>query len=97
VFVELEERSRAKSNVPHIDWFKKINRPGDVLKKGDTIDSVVINVIIEKHEIVLGIKQLEKIYGKVKKITSYGAIVELDIGIYDMVHISRISEEQAKK
>jgi small subunit ribosomal protein S1 len=111
-FVELEEGIDGMVYVLDIDWSKKINHPGDVLKKGDVIDAVVINVNIDKHEIALGIKQLEKdpwedidnkfqigsvVSSKMNKITSYGAFVELDGGIDGLVHISQISEERVEK
>jgi small subunit ribosomal protein S1 len=111
-FVELEEGIDGMVHVSDISWTRKINHPNDVLKKGDMVDAVVINVDMDKHEIALGIKQLEKdpwetideifqigslVTGKVNKITAYGAFVELHSGIDGFVHISQVAEERVEK
>jgi small subunit ribosomal protein S1 len=111
-FVELENGIDGMVHVSDISWIKKINQPSDVLKKGDTVDAVVINIDMDKHEIALGIKQLENdpwetidaifqigslVTGKVNKITAYGAFIELHSGIDGFVHISQVAEERVEK
>jgi len=83
-----------------------------MVKKADEIDAIVLDVDPEQQRISLGMKQLttdpwdeidthfkigDRVQGKVSKITSYGAFVELNEGIDGLVHISQISEERIEK
>jgi len=107
-FIELEEGIDGMIHVSDMSWTRKINHPGEMLKKGDEIDAVVLEVEPSQQRIALGIKQLtedpwariESVYkigdvisGKVAKITSYGLFVELKNDIDGLVHISQVSEE----
>lgn len=111
-FVELEDGIDGMIHVSDISWTKKINHPNEVFKKGDQVDAVVINIDTDQQRIALGIKQLSNdpwedidnlfkigslVTGKVIKITSYGAFVELQNDIDGMVHISQIAEEGVEK
>jgi small subunit ribosomal protein S1 len=111
-FVELEDGIDGMIHVSDISWTKKINHPNEVLKKGDTVDAVVIDIDPTQQRIALGIKQLTNdpweyieslfqigslVVGKVTKITSYGAFVELQNDIDGMVHISQIAEDRVEK
>ncbi len=107
-FIELEEGIDGMIHVSDMSWTRKINHPGEMLKKGDEVDAVVLEVEPSQQRIALGIKQLtedpwariESIYkigdvisGKIAKITSYGLFVELKNDIDGLVHISQVSEE----
>jgi small subunit ribosomal protein S1 len=111
-FVELEDGIDGMIHVSDISWTKKINHPSEVLKKGDIVDAIVIDIDPTQQRIALGIKQLTNdpwenidtlfqisslVTGKVAKITSYGAFVELPYGIDGMIHISQISENRVEK
>ncbi len=111
-FVELEEGIDGMVHVSDMSWTRKINHPSEVVKKGDEIDAIVLDVDPEQQRISLGMKQLtldpwdeidthfkigDLVTGKVSKITSYGAFVELKEGIDGLVHISQISEERIEK
>jgi small subunit ribosomal protein S1 len=111
-FVELEDGIDGMIHVSDISWTKKINHPSEVLKKGDVVDAIVIDIDPVQQRIALGIKQLTNdpwgnidalfqisslVTGKVVKITSYGAFVELAHGIDGMIHISQISENHVEK
>jgi small subunit ribosomal protein S1 len=111
-FLELEEGIDGMIHVSDISWTKRINHPSEVFKKGDIVDAVVIDIDPAQQRIALGIKQLTNdpwenieslfqigslVVGKVIKITSYGAFVELPNGIDGMVHISQIAEERVEK
>lgn len=111
-FVELEEGIDGMIHVSDMSWTRKINHPGEVLKKGDEIDAVVLEVESSQQRIALGIKQLSQdpwsridelykigdiVSGKVAKVTSYGAFVELKNDIDGLVHISQVSEERIEK
>ena len=99
-------------HVSDMSWTRKINHPGECVKKGDEIDAIVLDVDIENQRISLGMKQLtpdpwqeidkmfhvgDLVKGKVVKLTNYGAFVELDGGIDGLVHISQIREEPIEK
>ncbi|MDR2812247.1 MAG: 30S ribosomal protein S1 [Puniceicoccales bacterium] len=111
-FVELEDGIDGMIHVSDISWTKKINHPSEVLKKDDIVDAIVIDIDPTQQRIALGIKQLTSdpwenidalfqisslVTGKVVKITSYGAFVELQHGIDGMIHISQISENHVEK
>ncbi|MDR0647434.1 MAG: 30S ribosomal protein S1 [Puniceicoccales bacterium] len=111
-FVELEEGIDGMVHVSDMTWTRKINHPNEMLKKGDEIDAIVLEVDPSQQRISLGIKQLsedpwsniETLYkigdivtGKVAKVTSYGAFIELQNDIDGLVHISQMSEEHVEK
>ena len=111
-FVELEEGVDGMVHVSDMSWTRKINHPSEVLKKGDEVEAVVIDIDKNAQRISLGVKQLEddpwkdieqrfkigdKVKGKVSKIAAFGAFVELEGGIDGLVHISQISEDRIEK
>jgi len=111
-FVELEEGIDGMVHVSDMSWTRKINHPSEVLKKGDEIDAIVLDVDPDQQRISLGMKQLaidpwqeienhfrigDVVKGKVSKLTSYGAFVELDNDIDGLVHISQIGEDHIEK
>ena len=57
-FVELKEGVDGLVHISDMSWTKKINHPGELLKKNDTIEVKVLDIDIEKRRISLGIKQL---------------------------------------
>ncbi len=111
-FVELEEGIDGMIHVSDMSWTRKINHPSEVVKKGDELEAVVIDIDKNAQRISLGLKQLEDdpwkaieqkykigdlVKGKVSKIASFGAFVELDGDIDGLVHISQISEDRVDK
>ncbi len=111
-FVKLEEGIDGMIHVSDMSWTRKINNPSEVVKKGDEVDAIVLDVEPENQRISLGMKQLladpwseiethykigDVVNGKISKVTSYGAFVELQHGIDGLVHISQISEEHVEK
>jgi len=111
-FVELEEGIDGMIHVSDMSWTRKINHPSEVVKKGDEVEAVVIDIDKQNQRISLGIKQLEGdpwkdidqkykigdlVKGKVSKIASFGAFVALDGDIDGLVHISQISEDHITK
>ncbi len=57
-FVELKEGVDGLIHISDMSWTKKINHPGEMLKKGDTVEVKVLDIDLEKRRISLGIKQL---------------------------------------
>ncbi len=111
-FVELEEGIDGMVHVSDMSWTRKVNHPSEVVQKGDEVDAIVLDVDPETQRISLGMKQLtadpwdeidihfkqgDVVTGKVNKVTSYGAFVELENDIDGLVHISQISEDRVEK
>jgi small subunit ribosomal protein S1 len=111
-FVELEEGIDGMVHVSDLSWNKKINHPSEVLKKGDEVDAVVIDIDKANQRISLGVKQLETdpwkeiegkfkvgdvVKGTVSKIANFGAFIELPGAIDGLVHISQITEDRVEK
>src|SRR3954463_9708287 len=111
-FVELEEGIDGMVHVSDMSWTRKINHPSEMLKKNDEVEAVVIDIDKVNQRISLGIKQLEDdpwkaiesrytignlVKGKVSKLASFGAFVELEGDIDGLVHISQISEDRVDK
>lgn len=111
-FIELEEGIDGMVHVSDLSWTRHINHPGEILKKGDEIEAIVLDVDVDQQRISLGIKQTQDdpwadidrkyrigdiVEGKVTKITNFGAFVELDSEIDGLVHISQIGEEHVEK
>ena len=111
-FVELEEGIDGMVHVSDLSWTRKINHPSEILKKGDDLEAVVIDIDKVNQRISLGIKQLEDdpwkeidarfkmgdlVKGTVTKLTNFGAFVQLEGDIDGLVHISQISEDRVEK
>jgi small subunit ribosomal protein S1 len=111
-FIELEEGIDGMVHVSDMSWTRKVNHPSEVLKKGDEVDAIVLDIDPQQQRISLGMKQLatdpwsdidsffkigDVVEGTVTKVTSFGAFVELKDGIDGLVHISQISEERIDK
>jgi small subunit ribosomal protein S1 len=111
-FVELEEGIDGMVHVSDMSWTRKVNHPSEVVKKGDEIEAIVLDVDPQQQRISLGMKQLagdpwenihehfkigDVVNGKVSKITNYGAFIELKNQIDGLVHISQITEDRVEK
>src|SRR5713226_2240722 len=111
-FIELEEGLDGMIHVSDISWTRKINHPSEVLKKGEEVEAVVLEVDKANQRIAVGIKQLSQdpwanidqfykigdlVSGNVSKLASFGAFVGLQHEIDGLVHISQISEERVDK
>jgi small subunit ribosomal protein S1 len=98
-FIELEEGLDGMIHVSDISWTRKINHPSEVLKKGDEVEAVVLEVDKANQRIAVGLKQLstDLVTGQVSKLASFGAFIGLQHEIDGLVHISQISEERVDK
>ncbi len=111
-FVELEEGIDGMIHVSDLSWTRKINHPSELLKKGQEVEATVLGIDKANQRISLGMKQLETdpwseidnrfkvgdiVKGKVAKIASFGAFVELEDDIDGLVHISQLSEDHVAK
>ena len=111
-FVEIEEGVDGMIHVSDMSWTRKINHPSEVLKKGEEVETIVLEIDSANQRISLGLKQAQedpwaritdaykegqKITGKVTKLTNFGAFIELEDGIDGLVHISQISDAHIEK
>jgi len=111
-FVDLEEGIDGLIHISDLSWTKKIRHPGEVVKKGDEIEVIVLNVDKDNRRISLGYKQtqdnpwdtLEDKYkpntitqGKVIRLIEKGLIVELPESVDGFVPMSQLVKENLTK
>jgi small subunit ribosomal protein S1 len=111
VFVELEEGVDGLVHISDLSWTKKVRHPGEVVKKGDKLDVVILNIDIGQRRISLGHKQLQdnpweafavaysagtEAEGKVVRIVEKGVILELSMGVDGFVPLSQLSQTPIK-
>ena len=111
-FVEIENDIDGMIHVTDMSWTRKINNPNEVLKPGQEVDAVILDINPELQRVSLGLKQAESdpwanidsiykvgdvVRGKVTKIAQFGAFVELSNKIDGLIHISQLSREHVAK
>jgi small subunit ribosomal protein S1 len=112
IFIGFDEGVDGLVHVSEMSWTKKIKHPGELYKKGQEVEAVVLNIDRKNERFSLGVKQLtpdpwkdvarryrkgEVVVGKVTNVTDFGAFVELEEGIEGLVHVSEISREKVEK
>jgi len=110
-FVELDEGIDGLIHVSDMSWTKRIGHPSEILKKGQKIEAVVLNVDAENKKLALGLKQAtpdpwaglaEKypagvvVEGLITKVTNFGIFVEIEKDVEGLAHISEIDPNMAK-
>ena len=105
-FVEIEEGIEGLIHVSEMSWTRKVRHPSQIVKVGDEIETLVMNIDTGNKRISLGLKQVEPnpwdvigerypvgttIEGRIKNITDFGIFIGIDEGIDGLVHISDIS------
>jgi small subunit ribosomal protein S1 len=105
-FVKLQDGVEGLVHISEMSWTRRINHPSELVKSGDHVEVVVLEINKEKSEISLGMKQAETnpwdlvdqhypvgtvIEGTVRNLTSYGAFVEIEEGIDGLLHVSDMS------
>jgi small subunit ribosomal protein S1 len=108
-FVEIEAGVEGLIHLSEMSWAKKVRKPSDVLKTGDTVEAVVLGVNMGERRLSLGLKQTlgdpwaeieqkfpagSSIEGPVTSFTKFGAFVQLADGVEGMIHVSEISAEK---
>jgi small subunit ribosomal protein S1 len=111
IFVGVQEGIDGLVHVSDISWTQRIKHPGDLYKKGDEVEAVVLNIDVENERFSLGIKQLHpdpwtelptkypigsRVKGKVTKVADFGAFVEIEPGIEGLVHVSELRDERVE-
>jgi small subunit ribosomal protein S1 len=111
-FVEIEPGIDGLLHVSDLSWTKKVAHPNEMLKKGDKITCVILEVDQERQRISLGHKQLHEdpwheaipgayqpgmvVRGKVTKITNFGVFVELEDDLEGLLHISELADHKVE-
>jgi small subunit ribosomal protein S1 len=105
-FVELEQGVEGLIHISEMTWSRRMKHPSRVVKTNDQVEAVVLEVKPSERRISLGIKQLEAdpwttvadrysigsvVEGRVRKLTDFGAFIEIEEGIDGLVHISDLS------
>ena len=111
-FIQLEDGIDGMVHVSDMSWTRKINHPTELLQKGQEVETVVLEIDATNQRISLGLKQAQEdpwsnitahyavgqlVKGKVSKIASFGAFVELDGGVDGLVHISQLSDDHVER
>jgi small subunit ribosomal protein S1 len=111
-FVEVEEGIDGLIHISDLSWTKRVKHPSEILKKGDVVEAVVLNIDAENQRLSLGLKQLatdiwdeffahhkvgDQVEGKIVRLTNFGAFVELAEGIEGLVHVSELDEKRVDK
>jgi small subunit ribosomal protein S1 len=102
-FIEIEDGIDGLVHVSNLSWTKRVKHPSEILKKGDRVKAVVLAIEPDKRRLSLGVKQLQPdiwetffeqhhvgdvLHGKVLRVASFGAFVEIADGIEGLCHNS---------
>ena len=108
-FVELTPGVEGMIHVSEMSWAKKVRKPEDMLKLGETVEAVILAIDVPAQRIGLGLKQTlgdpwadaasrfpagSTVTGPVSSLTKFGAFITLADGIEGMVHVSEILAEK---
>ncbi len=111
-FVQIQDDIDGMIHVSDMSWIRKINHPSEILQKGMEVEAVILDVDAENQRISLSMKKLtddpwqniqskykvgDEVEGKVTKLASFGAFVELDGGIDGLIHISELSDDHVNR
>src|SRR5215831_2121953 len=111
-FIEIEDGIDGLVHVSDISWSRRVKHPGELLKKGQAVDAVIISIDPENRRMSLSIKELEPnawndfvanhkpgdiVKGKIARFASFGAFVELGDNLEGLCHISELSDERIAK
>jgi small subunit ribosomal protein S1 len=104
-FVEIEEGIDGLVHVSDLSWTKRVKHPSEILKKGQLVQAVILNIDAKSHRLSLGIKQLQPdawetyfqnhqvgdiVHGRICRLSGFGAFVELAEGVEGLCHFSEI-------
>jgi small subunit ribosomal protein S1 len=109
IFIGIDEGIDGLVHISDISWTKRIKHPGELYKKGQAVQAVVLNIDKSSERFSLGIKQLTsdpwdevphkykpgtRVTGTVTNITDFGVFVELEEGIEGLIHVSELAREK---
>ncbi len=111
-FVELEPGIDGLLHISDMSWTRNIGHPSEILKKSQSVETIVLNVDKIARRISLGLKQIQpdpweniaeryplgsRVTGKVVRITEFGAFVELEKGVDGLLHVSQMARHSVSR
>jgi small subunit ribosomal protein S1 len=102
-FIEIVDGIDGLVHVSNLSWTKRVKHPSEILKKGDRLKAIVLAIEPDKRRLSLGVKQLQPdvwesffgqhkvgdvLHGKVLRVASFGAFVEIAEGVEGLCHNS---------
>lgn len=108
-FVELTPGAEGLIHISEMSWARRVRHPSDVVSEGEEVEVVVLDMDLAKRRVALGLKQAlgdpwDKVEtdfpvgsvfeGTVRKITNFGAFVEVTEGVEGLLHISDITSDR---
>jgi small subunit ribosomal protein S1 len=111
-FVEIEEGIEGLVHISDMSWTKRIRHPSEIVRKGDKVDVIVLNIDKESRKISLGLKQIDEnpwdkllakygvgssTRGKIVKVQERGVVVELEEDVEGFVPMSHLGRDNMKK
>ncbi len=105
-FIALEDGIEGLIHVSELSWTRRVRHPSEILKVGESVDTVILGVDLGNRRISLGLKQTTvnpwtvlierypvgtKLEGQIKNITDFGVFIGVEDGIDGLVHVSDIS------
>lgn len=105
-FVELEKGVEGLIHISEMSWTEHIKHPSEIMKIGDIIEGIVIEVNKEEQKISLGMREAshdpwknvekryqegQKVEGIISNIKRFGVFVELEEGVEGLLHVSDVS------
>ena len=105
-FIELEPGVEGLVHVSEMSWSKRVKHPSKLVGPGDAVEVEVLSVDPKARRISLGMKQVQdnpwrtlgeryqvgdRVHGKVRNLTDFGAFIEIEDGVDGLVHVSDIS------
>jgi small subunit ribosomal protein S1 len=108
-FVELEPGLEGLVHVSEMSWIKKVRKPSDLVKPGDTVEAVILGIQQQERKMSLGLKQAlgdpwadaaarfpvgSQVEGPVTSMIKFGAFLQLAEGVEGMIHVSEISPDK---
>jgi small subunit ribosomal protein S1 len=105
-FIELEPGVDGLLHISDMSWTRNVGHPSEVLKKGQDIETQILNIDRDNKRISLGLKQIQpdpwstvaqrypmgsRVTGKVVRLTDFGAFIELEPGVDGLLHISQMA------
>jgi small subunit ribosomal protein S1 len=106
-FIEIEDGIDGLVHVSNLSWTKRVKHPSEVLKKGDKVKAIVLAIEPDNRRLSLGVKQLQPdvwdtffdqhrigdvVHGKVLRLASFGAFIEIAEGIEGLCHNSEATD-----
>ncbi|MFQ5694062.1 MAG: S1 RNA-binding domain-containing protein, partial [Nitrospinota bacterium] len=111
-FLALEEGIDGLIHISDMSWTQRIRHPSEILKKGQEVEAVVLNIDVENERLSLGLKQVgenpwdridelhhvgEDVHVSIVKVVNFGAFAALDDGLEGLIHVSELETRKVER